>query len=223
MNQPRRSARFAVGSRDGPRSTIWKVWTYGDEAYLATRMFGSDSKVSFHASGQCQWSCTDTWVTRQPGRRNADRHIVRWSMCRPNSSQSELLFRIQIPVSEIRPQSPLDSKTKVFWVNGFPPGATAQFLLYMTRPSTSDPVTPGALPSQHLFSLQLASCRWLVASVEEISLSPVDLSAARAGVIEQVRQTDSEYVPREEHRFALFSEANIGAPHGLIELCATET
>lgn len=99
-------ARFACGTRTGPRSTIWKAWVHGDEAYLASRMFGSDMKASFHSSGQCQWSATETWVRRQLGVRNAERHVQRWQVIYPAGDEALLVFRVEITVSELRVQVP---------------------------------------------------------------------------------------------------------------------
>jgi hypothetical protein len=91
--RPRTEARFAVGSRLGPRSAIWKAWVHGDEAYLATRILGKYQKVSFHSTGQCQWSCTGEWVMQEEGRRNSDRHIVQWNIPEPKIGQATLILR----------------------------------------------------------------------------------------------------------------------------------
>jgi hypothetical protein len=93
-------ARFATGSRLGPRSTIWKAWVHGDEAYIASRMFGSDMKASFHSSGQCQWSATDTWVRRQKDVRNSERHVKRWQVSYPAGNEALLVLCVEIPGSE---------------------------------------------------------------------------------------------------------------------------
>lgn len=219
----RTEARFAVGSRSGPRSTIWKAWVHGDEAYIASRMFGSDMKVSLHSSGQCQWSATETWVRRQSSVRNADRHVHRWQVDLPEGSQALLAFRVEIPVSELRALPPPTDRKKVWWVSGAPAGATVRFLFYLTRPSDSDPAPPPAVESQmrHLFSFQLRSTRWLVAFVEVISLSAADIARARASVTEQARAAG--LVPSAEHRLSLFIQPPPeGGAHGLLELCFAE-
>ena len=99
----RTEARFALSSRAGPRSTIWKAWVAGNEGYIASRMFGRDMKVSFHLSGQCQWSATDTWVRRQKTLRNAERHVHRCQVTYPVSSEAFLLFRVEVPGTELGP------------------------------------------------------------------------------------------------------------------------
>ena len=103
MTRPRTEARFALGTRHGPKSTVWKAWVQGDESYITSRMFGSDLKVSIHSSGECQWSCTDTWVKKQDRQRNALRHIVKWKISPPTTNQALMVFRVEIPVSEMGP------------------------------------------------------------------------------------------------------------------------
>jgi hypothetical protein len=86
MTALREVRRLAVGTPTGRRSTVWTFSVHKSEIYILSRMFGSDSKVSLHSTGDCQWSATDTWVKKAPGRRNADRHIMKWVMPRPNGT-----------------------------------------------------------------------------------------------------------------------------------------
>lgn len=216
----RSEARFAVGSRQGPRSTIWKAWVQGDEAYILSRMFGSDMKVSFHSSGKCQWSATDSWVRRSQVR-NAERHVHRWQVDYPMANEALLVFHVGIPASELRPLPAPTDKKKVWWVSGIPVESTARFLFYMTRPSESEPASATSSQMRHLFSLRLRSQRWLVIFVDVISLSPADLAASRAAVLEQVKSVG--LVPEAHHRLSLFSQPSKAAGwHGLLELCLTE-
>ena len=217
----RTEARFALGSRAGPRSTIWKAWVAGNEAYIASRMFGSDMKVSLHSSGQCQWSATDTWVRRQGNLRNAERHVHRWQVTYPTGNEAVLLFRVEVPGTELRSlPAPTDHK-KVWWVSGFPQGATVRFLFYMTRPTDAEPAPTPSEHRRHLFSLRLRDTRWVVCIVELISLSASDLENARSEVIAQV--TAAGHVAESQHRLCLFIQPPPeGVAHGLLELCATE-
>lgn len=221
MSRPRTEARFAVGTRSGARSTIWKAWVHGDEAYVSSRMFGSDVKVSLHSSGQCQWSCTDSWVKRQSQAKNSDRHMVRWSVTHPTTDEALLLFRVEVPVSELRTEAPPKDKKKVFWVSGAPAEATVRFLVYMTRPSASDPALSSSGSMRHLFSLQLRNGRWLVVFIEVISLSAETLNELRREVNSQALAARIELKP--EHRASLFVQPPPeGGAHGIVELCLTE-
>lgn len=217
--RPRTEARFAVGSRHGLRSTIWKAWVQGDEGYLATRMFGKYQKVSFHSSGQCQWSCTDEWVRQQEGRRNSDRHIVRWAMAEPHSGQATLIFRVDIPVSEVRLLPPPTDRKKVLWVAGAPSEATVRFTLFIAPASEHDPAPSDTEVRRHLFSLRLRSGRWIVVFVEVLSLSPSGLSAARRAVIDQCLPSFRGHVLN-DLRSVLFTQPNGREPgcNGFLEL-----
>ena len=217
----RKEARFAVGSRAGPRSTIWKAWVHNEEAYLASRAFGSDLKVSFHSSGACQWSRTDNWVGRQPASRNADRHIVRWQVTHPRGPESLLLLRVAVPVSEVRALPPPTDRKKVFWVDGAPPESTVQFLFYLTSPLDVEPTTPASQRMRHLFSLGLRNRRWLVVFAQLITLSPEDLASARRTVMAEVAARVP--LPPGDLRMCLFSEPNATNPApAFLELCAHE-
>lgn len=221
MHRPRTEARFAVGSRASPRSTIWKAWVQGEEAYLASRMFGADMKLSLHSTGQCQWSRTSSWVAQHPDTRNADRHIVQWAITQPNANEALLVFRVEIPMSELRHQPPPNDKKKVFWVSGAPVDSTVRFLVYITRPSDVDPASSKTELMRHLFSLRLRNKRWLVIFVEIISLSEHDISEVRRTVHAQA--TTAGFIPRPEHRACLFIQPPPeGGAHGLLELCLTE-
>src|SRR5215217_3516561 len=44
--------RFAVGSQNGAHSGSWKLWSHGDEVYLADRYMAHKQKFSFHKSGE---------------------------------------------------------------------------------------------------------------------------------------------------------------------------
>src|SRR5215207_3739973 len=45
--------RFAVGSRDDLRSSVWRLWSNKNDLFLAARSLAGLSKISFHASGIC--------------------------------------------------------------------------------------------------------------------------------------------------------------------------
>jgi hypothetical protein len=51
----RKQYRFALGSSDDQLSSAWRLWTQGDEAYLATRTFVSVAKLSMHSNGYWQF------------------------------------------------------------------------------------------------------------------------------------------------------------------------
>jgi hypothetical protein len=53
-------ARFGVGSADGPRSAVWRLWTGKgtSDVYVAARTLGGNLKVSLHESGVWRYAFT---------------------------------------------------------------------------------------------------------------------------------------------------------------------
>jgi hypothetical protein len=202
---------------------IWIAWVHADEAYLACRMFGKYQKASFHSSGVAQWSMTDEWVKEDSRRLNHERHVARWRFQEAVPGQATLLFKVQVPYSELRPiAAPKDNK-KVFWVTAVPPEATVRFLFYLTGLAEMEPAPQATDSRRKLFALRLRSGRWLVVLVDLISLSAEDVSAARTALIEQFwpRASTTEL---SELRAVLFGPPAKDATdcHGAIEICLAE-
>ena len=220
----RTEARFAVGTRAGPRSSIWKVWIQGDEAYMASRLFGKYNKISFHSSGECQWSCTGDWVIAAENRKNADRHIVRWHRADTVSNVATPIFKVQIPWAELREMPAPTDKKKVFWIGGTPPGSTVCLTLYFTDSFKQEPSPSVSDQRRKLFGLQLRSGRWVVALADLVSLSQEDLMHARHAVRNQFypSATDEDL---QNVRATLFSQPPLTAVdcYGFIELCLLDS
>jgi len=212
-----REFRVGVASPDGRRSCIWKFCVWKNDAYVITRMFGADAKVSLHASGECQWSATSDWVIKAPGRRNAERHITRWSIPQPERRQALHVFRVLIPESELR-QVPEGSRLKsVHWLAAPPAGKTTSLECYITPPNDSDPAALSRLPYPHVMSLPFVDGRWFV-----VLQQVIDLSAEQLGVLRHAIWRCAHMEPSPEHRAAAFFETD-GKVRGLLELCPPGT
>src|ERR687892_894675 len=48
---PDPTVRFAVGSPERPRSSVWRLWVHGSDAYLGARVLLGAIKLSMHQSG----------------------------------------------------------------------------------------------------------------------------------------------------------------------------
>ena len=199
---------------------MWKCWVQGAEAYISGRLFGYEAKVSLHSSGECQWSCTDTWVKRDPNRRNADRHMARWHLTYPQDNNSILAFRVAIPVAELRLEPSMPNRKRVLWVGNAPPRSTVEFCFYFTRQADEPPATDGNPALQHLASLRLRDGRWFVVFVWLRSLSAPDIAAARDAAIVQAHEAGVEIRP--EFRIALFALPSADTSAAVIEVCATD-
>ncbi len=208
--------RIAVGTPHGRRSTVWKFDARKSDVYIHTRMFGSEAKVSLHESGDCQWSCTDDWVKRVPGRKNVERDMQRWHLARPDGT-AQHIFRIRIPETELRKVDPERKLTKVHWLPPPPEGQTVSLECYITSVSDQDPALTASLPHPHLFSLPLSDSRWFVVLHQLLPLDKERLEHRR----KQMR-ADAELaglVPNSNHRACVFTVADEGDARGLIEFC----
>jgi hypothetical protein len=124
--------RVAVGSPSGERSTVWKIQVTRNDIYILSRMMGSDTKVSLHESGDCQWSATGAWVQKKPGRRNADRHFEKWHAPRPVDTAAAQIFQIGIPGSELRVSTLAEDLDSVHWLAAPPVGMAVSLTCYIT-------------------------------------------------------------------------------------------
>lgn len=213
---PSSEFRVAVGDPTGRRSTVWKFEVQGDEIYIFTRMFGSDAKVSLHSTGHCQWSATDSWVRREPGRRNADRHMSKWNVNWPNESEALETFHVRIPESELRVISGAEKLSRVKWLPTPPPRHAVSLECYVTPARPDDPTSSSELPYSLLKSLQLRNGRWFIVLQNIVSIDPADIERVRQEIQEQCSREGSELKP--EHRATVLGHNATGV-RTLMELC----
>ncbi|HEY5380289.1 MAG TPA: hypothetical protein VIJ78_12240 [Pseudolabrys sp.] len=89
--------RFAVGSREDVRSSVWMLWTNRDDLYLAARSTAGLSKISFHKSGVCRYAVVNN-IPRPP--------LVKWR--RPQkgdpgvSDDITSMFTIEVPAMNLK-------------------------------------------------------------------------------------------------------------------------
>ena len=210
-----REFRLAIGTPTGRRSTVWKFSVRKSDIYIFSRMFGSDTKVSLHSTGDCQWSATDTWVMKVPGRRNAERHIVKWFMRRPTGASALHVFRVVIPETELRVIDITEDLSAVVWLPAPPRGRMVSIECYITPMSQSDPALLSKLPHPHLFSLPLADGRWFIV-LHQVLPDGKDLESLRNQINARAREAGIE--PKPEHRASAFTISD-ASERGLIELC----
>src|SRR3990172_658058 len=131
--------RFAVGEPAGLQSSIWRVWSWNSEVYLAVRHMARIKKYSFHSSGVCREAFTDAHGTPST---LPDRAILKWTR-QPTPPKGQkagaLVACIGIAndyLSAPRGQAPED----VLWLAPTPPGEGIAFDLFFTH-ETQDAVT----------------------------------------------------------------------------------
>ena len=161
--------RFCIGSPQGLRSTVWKIWsgTIGkSDVYIQSRMMGSDMKISLHESGLCQCSMTNEWVEKY-NKSNAERHITRWQRQEPISTIASLIFQIIIPESELRQTNVREKLQKVKWVEAPQLGYATKIECYITPPLALESLEGINFPHPCLVYFQLPSKNWFVSLVNQ--------------------------------------------------------
>lgn len=205
---------FGVGDRNGIRSSIWTVVAGDAEAYVLYEQFGHEGKISLHASGAGHWRGGRRVGSSNPDKPVAARFITRWAAPLPSSTTAARVFRVMIPVSQLRPLGPPHSRKKALWLSNAPTGTTAVFDLYRTPPM-GDPASHTGLPWQHLHSLPLGGGCWITTLVhlevfDETFMD--DLRQQLRGHLEQVGR-----VPDQATRGAGFFEGQDGL-RGMVEV-----
>ncbi len=208
--------RFCVGSREGKRSSVWKLWVSKSDVYIQSRMMGSDIKVSIHESGLCQFSMTEDWV-KKTGKCNNERHIVRWQREEPTKTSTIHLFRIIIPESELRAVKVSENISRVTWLSAPPFGFVTLIECYLTPPSVN-PICNEAFPYPLLASFQLADQKWFIGLIHQEPVTEANsqiLHDARRKMLKLAVEAGIELKP--EYRAVFFAEVPNGA-RGLIEV-----
>lgn len=208
--------RLAVGTAGGRRSSIWTFVVRNSDVYISSRYLDGETKVSLHASGQCQWSRGGEWVRQVPGRRNADRHIHKWSMPRQIGTAAVNIFHIRIPETELRPNLLDDDTSNVQWLSTPLRGRTCSLECYITPISQADPSLVNATPHPAIASVQFTDGRWFIVLHNDAALDGKTLSTERARFVKELRA--SGVAPSPHHRGVAFVRAP-GATRGMIELC----
>jgi len=217
---PSQKIRIAVGSPSDRRSTVWEFVVQGKETYILSRMFGEDVKVSLHASGLCQFSCTSKWVLKVPGRRNADRHLQKWQIPAPFGSAALHAYQVRIPQTELRKIDGNEDLSGVEWLPPPTSGMTVSLECYLTPPSASDLTLTASLPNPLLFALRRSDDRWLVVTRYDAPLDGRTLDSQRAQACSVARAHGIK--PNPDYRM-VFLTGGEGEVHGLIELAPFST
>jgi len=210
--------RFCVGKATGERSTVWKIWVNKSDIYILTRMMGSDSKISLHASGHFQFSMTSKWWENQNGDavQKKDRHIVHWKLPKIPKGQTVYVFRIVIPRSELRETNVEENLKKVYWLPIPIRNHATQLECYFTQSLTREPSTLNS-PYQHLVSIPLADGRWFIVFTQDVEITEdklLILENARKRIIIIMNGKNISITPKQR----AVGFIDIGDCKGLIEL-----
>jgi hypothetical protein len=207
--------RFAIGTENSMRSSVWKFWTTGSELYIQSRMMGCSTKVSLHYPTYSQWSMESKWYgENRPRQPNVGRHINRWEREVPKHNEAAHVFRIVIPRSELRTINVDEDLAKVVWLPVPEEGCAANVECYITPPSDQKEFN---FPYAHLATLDLTDDRYFVALTHEDKVSRHNenqLSLVRSEAV-ALAQADGDMVQPEFRGVAFFQDDN--GVRGMIE------
>ncbi len=193
MRRKIKGIRFALGTPDGPRSTVWRVWVSGDEVYIAARGIGDEMKVSLHSSGTWRYAFTEKHLAREKPLIDAerDRAVDRWRRPHEFAPGWTRAFSILIPTSELVASSVVVEKPNdIIWLDPLPEGWAARFTVLLSAPGATGTEGRGFATAAGrendtevvtVLPLRNSERVWVVAHAEE-----VDAGVAR--MIEDVRR-----------------------------------
>jgi hypothetical protein len=207
--------KIAVGSPTSRRSTRWKFFVKRNDVYIVSGMFENNCKISLHESGDCQVSGTSTWVTAEPGRRNADRHFVKWHLPRPSGNAATHVLQVRMPGKDLVAFTADEDSTSIHWLPSPAPGNAVSIECYMTKPSALDPTTGASLPFSRLFALQLADLRWFVVLHRQTPYDEKSMQMLRRQILAEAKSRGFAVAPT--YRTCATMPLDEGAM-GLIEL-----
>jgi hypothetical protein len=130
--------RFSIGTEDGLRAGIWRVWTVHKKSdiYIAVRTIAGLYKVSLHETGQCNASMTSQAVLADPSllqKQGGNRHLDRWQRPPPMKDLLSIPLRLRFPASELRPGvDHLPNDKAINWLPTPPEGHALDVLCIFT-------------------------------------------------------------------------------------------
>lgn len=105
--------RVAVGTPDGPRSSVWRGFSTKNEVYVSHGGMGGIHKFSFHSSGICRLAFTEH---EGPGEGEVDRVIHRWRRVKaPPSGGIVYSLIARFPTNYLSTALKVETK-KVNWI-----------------------------------------------------------------------------------------------------------
>ena len=114
--------RFTVGEPKGSQSSVWRLWTHGNDVYISLRDLTKVKKVSLHPSGRWRNAWAEEHVAKgspfvAPGQ---DRATDKWERPPELAPGVTRAFDIVVPASEVTQPQHLDPNSlngkKIMWV-----------------------------------------------------------------------------------------------------------
>lgn len=217
---PKNSAiRFAVGSPEGPRSAVWRLWSSGEHVYISARLYGNTIKASLHKSGKWRWGFTEEYTAREDSLLpvGADRALHKWQRPPELFPGITSAFEIIVPSTELAvPRHPLSEEAhrkytgNVHWVSAPSSEMQTRFrILFLAADSTTtvtnEVIWEHKLPSGEIVSL-------IVYEQPMTERNKAYLALGKRKILEEVGKPseDSAIFVAQEPRGYLIGEAEDG-------------
>lgn len=129
--------RVIVGDESGgPRSSLWRVWTWKSDVYVGARPIAGEVRVSLHESGKWRYAFTEKHQcgTRPLIKPDEDRAKYKWDRPTEIFPGFTRAFVICVPSSELmEPAEPDPLKKPATWLPVPPPGHQVEIDLWLTH------------------------------------------------------------------------------------------
>jgi hypothetical protein len=134
MSGKRFDVRLAVGTVDGPRSSMWHIWSRKSEVYAAHAQMGGIQKFSFHTPNVCRRAFTKEHGTRSTLTDRATHEWRRDPTPAVGSKQAVRVLRVGFATDVL--STTLESPTRsIIWIKPAPAGRSTVFDIIFSRES----------------------------------------------------------------------------------------
>jgi hypothetical protein len=131
MSKKRADLRIAVGSQEGARSSVWRIWSKNDQVYVSSGSMGGVEKLSFHTPLLCRKAFTKEFGTPHALTDRATMEWLRAETPAAGSGKASCVLVVGFPTNYL--STPLQLKKQVAWIAPAPAGMTAVIELVFTR------------------------------------------------------------------------------------------
>jgi hypothetical protein len=149
MTRKRFDIRVAIGTVDGPRSSVWHFWSRNSEVYVVHGGMGGIEKFSFHTPNVCRRAFTKEHG-KPSGLANRATHEWRRDPTPPESSKRVVRVLVVGFATDILSTALAPPKHKVIWVEPAPPGGSTVLDLMFTRDAEATLLEALTSEPQHL-------------------------------------------------------------------------
>jgi hypothetical protein len=125
--------RLAVGSADGPRSSVWAFWARKSEVYAAHRNMGGIQKFSFHTPTLCRHAFTKEFGPPSGRSNRAMQEWHRGSTPPAGSNQIVRVLRIGIATDHLSTKLGETPPGNTHWISPAPSGGSTVIDLSLTK------------------------------------------------------------------------------------------